>query len=127
MTKAEILRSLADIYEAYPDLDWPSFWSWCKEIHIHLAAADAKVVLRTIGSFEKNYKDDSFEARKPWGDHTLVLKAQRDAVCQKVVTGTREVPETVEPSYYTPERIIPAHTEEIVEWQCDDPILVDKV
>lgn len=122
MTKAEILRSLADIYEAYPDLDWPDFWSWSKEIHIYLSK-DPKAVLRTIGSFEKKYQGDSFEARKPLGDQTLVLKTRRAAVCEKIVVGIREVPETVEPSYYTAERVIPAHTEEIIEWKCDDPIL----
>ena len=81
---------------------------------------EVKAKLRQIGPFQKaiNESDGSFEALVKVGDYTLVYYTSRENVCVKKVVGTKEVPEKVEPSYYTPEKVIPAHTEEIVEWDC---------
>jgi hypothetical protein len=52
----------------------------------------------------------------------LQFSVDREAVCQRKVVGTRTIPEQVIPSEYVAERVIPAHEEEIVVWDCE-PVL----
>ena len=120
MTTPERLRALADWFEVHPDAPLPyslaegsKFFcglSWDKD--------EAKQQLRSLGSFEKEYQDNDFHANVNVAGFTIVYYASRDNVCTKRVVGTREVPREVIPSHYTPEKIIEAHSEEVVEWDC---------
>lgn len=49
----------------------------------------------------------------------LNYRVDRAAVCDRVVTGKKVVPRHVEP-----ERIVEEHTEDIVEWVCNDVALL---
>lgn len=112
------LRELADYYESNPNTPVPTY-----PILNIFASNDpeiAKRQFRQFGAFDKEYLEAWFVARKKVGGITLDLCAPRDQVCQKVVTGTRTIPEHVVPA--SPEMLVPEKVEEIYEWQCD-PVL----
>ena len=122
---ASFLRTLADFYELHPDTPAPSIWGWSNDVSIYLPAEKSKEYLRRIGAFEKEYVGETFRAKKILNDGEVVLlfNTDRTAVCRKVVKGTRVVPETYVPG--TEGHIEPEHEEEIVEWECDEPILAE--
>ena len=68
---------------------------------------------RIMRHADKSVIGDYFTVRKTFGEHTVDVNAPRTEVCRKVVTGTREIPE----------QVVPARTEDIVEWVCDEPLL----
>jgi hypothetical protein len=79
--------------------------------------AAAKRVARALPApFNKEYSDyGSFSIKKKWSNLvTSTFTVNRETVCRKVVKGTKEVPE----------HVIPARTEEIVEWVCDNNTLL---
>lgn len=113
--------------EQIPDIE--ALLNFCRE-HPDLHAVDIQIdywcfydtkeafseFLRQIGSFRKIYQDIYFSARKSFSDDGRIridFFTSRDMVCERVVVGTKEVPEQ-----YTP-----AHTEEIVEWKCSESLL----
>lgn len=118
---AAFLRELADFYESRPGLPRPTLWGWRAEGDVNLDKKKAKDILRTLGAFEKKYTGDQFDAivTLPSGGK-LVFTTPREAICRKVVVGKKFVPEE-----YIPGKIEPAHEVEIVEWQCDEPILAE--
>lgn len=64
---------------------------------------------RAFGRGRKTYSDTGFSISKKLGDYVeFMVVCERNAVCTRRVVGTREVAE----------KITPAHTEEIVEWDC---------
>jgi hypothetical protein len=74
-----------------------------------------KRVHRTIGgTWDKDYGYNMTFTRDYFGGK-IELSTPREAACRKVVTAVTEVPEKV-----IPERIVPARTEETVEWVCDE-------
>lgn len=78
-----------------------------------------KAMARAMKPAAKEYSSYYFSLRKKFeGGITLDMSWARDNVCERIVTGTREVAEEV-----IPERVIEAHTEEIVEWACPDAVL----
>ena len=110
------LRELADFYDEHPLVPEP-YWMQ-GDISIYLYGDSGKEVLRSIGSFEKEFNDNYLRAIKIVGGRRVVINAARDKVCTAKVVGKKIVPETVIPSSYTPEQVIPAHEEDIVEWDC---------
>lgn len=111
-TFANGLRALADWIDANPDvvnnpevtLNVPF---WTREKFVEAAKALG-------GRREKHVEGSYFTVRRTFGEGVHVdVYVAREQVCRKVVTGTRDVTETV----------IPAHTEEVVEWVCEDSIL----
>ena len=70
------------------------------------------------GNFEKFFVVEWAGLRRQFGPIRYDVNVKREHVCKLVVTGTKEVPERV-----IPETVIPAHSEDITEWKCDDPIL----
>ena len=113
MTFAEGLRALADWYEQHPDVEHPG------ELSVYGAADTrerAAEIARMFGRATKSFTgvgDELMELRHDFGGGVaLRFVFNRDAVCSRRVVGTRTVPE----------RVIPAHTEEMVEWDCE-PIL----
>lgn len=112
------LRELADYYESNPGTPLPPYP--VLNIFASRDPAIAKCQFRQFGNFDKEYMDTWFAASKKFGVIRLDLCAPRDQVCQKVVTGTRTIPERIIPA--SPETLVPEHVEEIYEWQCD-PVL----
>lgn len=117
----DFLRLLADFLKEHPTLPQPTLYSFMDGALFHLDRNTAKEQLRSIGEFEKNYSDDAFIAKKKLGGRALEFHMEREAICKKVVTGTRVVPEHYVAG--TEGFIKPESIEEIVEWQCDEPIL----
>lgn len=118
---AASLRKLADWYEEHPTIPLPD-----EEISV-TADLDSKEaaaeILRACLPCKKEYTGGLFVVKKPIGSLTLKFIFWRDAVCERVVVGTKEVPEKVIPA--TEERIEPAHIEEIVEWRCE-PVMQER-
>jgi hypothetical protein len=76
---------------------------------------------RRMGTLKKAYGDNFMWLKRDFGKHVqMTVSAERSAVCERIVTGTRDVPEHVLPA--REETLVEAHTEEIVEWRCP-PIL----
>ena len=73
---------------------------------------------RALGSFDKEYSEESGLVTfcRDFGGLKLRFVFTRQSVCTCRVVGTVEVPEVV----------IPAHTKELVEWDCQ-PILAEDV
>jgi hypothetical protein len=123
VTYPEFLRLLADFIDAHPTLPQPTMYSFDSGASFQLDAATAKEELRSLGAFEKNYGSDIFYAKKSLGGRTLTFYVNREAICRKVVKGTR-----IEPEHYvagTEGHIEPEKVVEDVEWVCDDPILAE--
>jgi hypothetical protein len=116
------LRELADFYEAHPLVPEVSIYRWVSGGQVWLDKTDGKEILRSIGSFNKEFSDDKLLAKKTIGGRVITFFVEREAVCTARVVGTKHVEETVVPSSYTPEQVIAAHDEDVVEWDCE-PVL----
>jgi len=69
------------------------------------------------GRWDKKADGTDFELTRTFGgDLRMYLMLAREEVCTRVVVGTKEVAEKVIEAQAA--RVIPAHTEEIVEWHC---------
>lgn len=118
------LRLLADWYEQHPELPLPYELGNPMFVFLYGKTEDrVKEILREIGSFEKVFDEPSkgdFSAVKTIGEFKLKFHTSREMVCTPRVVGTRLVEREVIPAQ--PKRVIEAHEEEIVEWDCH-PIL----
>lgn len=83
---------------------------------------------RVLGKAEKGVEGDWFKVTRKFGPIIAYAFASREKVCTKVVTGTREVTETVrDPEMLERVPLVErTRTEEIVEWQCDPSLLSDR-
>jgi hypothetical protein len=82
------------------------FCAWSKE--------DFQKMARALGSFTKSADSTQFKLTKALdGNLKVVVVIPRSSICARKVIGTKMVPEVV----------IPAHTEEIIEWECTPSIL----
>lgn len=84
-------------------------------------AAIAKFAIKQPGiTVTKRFGSIEFEVKVTLAtldeyDHiSITYYVKREAVCVKKVVGTEEVPE----------RVYPAHTKEVVEWECEDVSLL---
>lgn len=97
---------------------------WVSELNVEATVEYLALVMKTARSLypglfiEKKYNNTDFNLKftipinAPDGQTEkveLTYYAKREAVCKKKVVGTEQVPE----------KVIPAHTKEIVEWDCE--------
>ncbi len=114
------MRAILDFYEAHPELKLP--YELGSSDYTRVYCLDDKEQFnahaRALGSFEKQQDDDGndFLLVKYFGNRRLEVQVDRVAVCERIVVGTEEVPETVIPAQE--EKVIPAHTRERYEWKC---------
>lgn len=117
--QSQMLRALADWQDQHPDIPlhvvdtriYQSLWGTDK--------ASMPETLRAIGSCSKRTAGGDFEFLVDVTDEIqIIFYTARENVCDRVVVGTRMVPEKV-----VPEQVIAAHVEEIVEWVCPESIL----
>lgn len=102
---AKSLRELADWYDEHPDVPLPA----AANFNAFLDDRDALArVARLIGIAEKGADPNYFFLKKRFGEISLDFNVARAVACERRVVGVREIPETV----------VPARTEEIVEWDC---------
>jgi hypothetical protein len=110
---ADSLRQIADWYESHAEIPLPHDANEFGLFTIHTLDG-METLARAFGACEKDYTEGFFKLKKGFGEIVFTAYASRDQICKRKVVGTREVPET----------IIPARTEEIVEWECfDTPLL----
>ena len=109
---ADGLRAIADWYEAHEEIMLPH------DARIDITSVETKeqaiTTARALGHCRKHYEDSLFIIERAFGCVPLRFLFWRSAVC------TRRVVETVE----EPEMIVPAHTREIVAWDCE-PLLAE--
>lgn len=103
------LRDLAVWVEQNPDLAEELSFSALGYLSGKEALADAA---RAFGSGVKVPEGSFFTVRRSFGPIDVDFYTDRDRVCKRVVVDTVE----------HPERVVPAYTEEIVEWECTEPL-----
>lgn len=112
---AEGLRELARIYDENPLMPQPSgdFYIFChgaRELFTH--------AIRAFGAGDKRQSLSGEELIFKPTDIILPVQiwVHKEVVCTRRVVGERTVPELIIPA--SPERVVPEHKEEIVEWDC---------
>ncbi len=111
---ADGLRAIADWYEKNPHIPIPRHPS-INNYSVN-TKGEAAAILRALGQCEKEYDENMFTLSHKFGPIVARFVFYRESVCVKKVVGTREIAETVLPA--REETIIPAHKEEIFEWEC---------
>lgn len=109
------IRELLDLLEAEPEIPMPVGFAWANAYTFD-DSLPASEMARLMKPVNKKVTASFYQLEKTFtGGVTYKVNYDRKAVCERVVTGTREVPaETI---------ITKAHTEEIVEWICPDSLL----
>jgi len=108
--KIDSMRALLDFLEATPEIPMP----YMGDVNVFPHDEDTLGELaRAMKPVKKERNDSYFMLAKDFGRVKLILNWARDSVCERVVTGTEEIPE----------QIIEAHTREIVEWICPETII----
>lgn len=136
-TLAENLRRAAEIMQAHPDLPIPYITStyrggvelaWYLTVHVEDHAKQkrlAQTILRTLGGkWDKSVSgpgDMNFKQGSILDPIRFIVQVSREAVCQRIVTGTTEV--TIPAVEAEPER---TEIRETVEWVCE-PVLAEAV
>lgn len=117
------LVAIAKFFNDNPHLMVPT---WMQEITCFPNdEAESKRLLplfaKAMGSAKKVYGDTTFSLEKTFGDRLkLQFMAYRDQVCERIVVGKETVP-----AHIVPEKHVPEHVVEKVEWRCSS-ILADK-
>lgn len=74
-----------------------------------------KVIRRAIGGrWDKDYCGSYLQYTQEVNGVNVTLECDRGATCKKIVKGVEEIPEQI-----VPQKVIPARTREIVEWECN--------
>jgi hypothetical protein len=82
---------------------------------------EATEFIKAVGTCKKEWDDDSLYVTGEIGSVKLKAIFFKRNICERVVVGTEELPETV-----IPERVIPASTKEIVEYRCHSSLLASE-
>ena len=111
------LREIADTLEANPDLRAPYIGSCVMRV---TTVAEMREAARCYGgTFEKSTDDSSYNLKRHIAPNlSILIYAQHEDVCERIVLGKRTVGEVILPA--RAETIVPAHEEEIVKWHCPD-------
>jgi len=114
------LRELADWIEAHPERPRPSGTLTVYSLN---SREEAAACLQALGTCKKEYTEDNFYLSREFGPIKLTFMFYRSAICSRRVVGQKQVGTQVIPASITPETIIPAHTEDIIEWDCGESLL----
>jgi hypothetical protein len=108
-------QAMLDWLKAHPEIPLPSELRKHNGLSIYAwnSKEEARIMARAMGTFEKNGDETLFRLIKRFGSVNLHAVFSRNAVCERVVLRTEEVPEKV-----IPERTEPSYTKEIVEYRC---------
>lgn len=133
LSKADALRALADFIDANPDLpdlvtDQRLLTYLIRDQRAVMAAV-ARAGAKAGIPVEKSYDEGTYaNLSLQFGPIELHVYAQRDQVCERVVTGTREVTKEIpDPKALAAvPTVTVTETEDVVEWVCT-PLLADRV
>lgn len=130
------VRALLDVIEMHPSLPLPTggaqtgrfVWNvWPHETD-DVPGRVAEIRRMLPGTFAKNdpaagdYNSAYYTLTAQWRGLTLEIRTYRDQVCERVVTGQREVTTEVPTATETV-----TVTEDIVEWRCHPLLVEDRV
>lgn len=118
------LRELADFLDSPRGLELPALGvaatAWPQEydpVTYETVPGRSKRIMqraaRALGKADKRHEGHYFSLLRKFGPVRLELTTYREQVCEKVIIGTKEVPEVT----------YPARTEDVVEWVCSDSLL----
>lgn len=122
------LRDLADFLESdrgiqlplvYPRVELGQYFYESTEERKDGCKKKMIAAAKALGSSEKQYLGSSFALKKMFGERVHIrFSTEREAVCTKRVVGTKQV----QKSRYVD---IPGEfdTQEVVEWDCTEPLL----
>jgi hypothetical protein len=117
------LRQLADWFDKHPEVPVPSgLKADSCSYYCYLYAEEFKEALPKLGAFKKVYNEYDFEAVIEVAGFKIAYYTSRENVCTKKVVSKKFVPEVV-----VPQRIIAAHEEDVIEWECGDSLLAPHV
>ena len=114
------LREIAKFYEDHPETPLPYEGNICPFTIFDASVQHIAAAAKAFGKADKIYGEDHFELVKTFPSG-IVLRfwTSRENVCEKVVVGTKLVPEVHLPAVPAKDAYtIPAKTEEVVEWRC---------
>ena len=109
---AQALRSLADFYDANPDVATP-LPQIVNVYSVEDTKEAASQIIEVLKPCRKEWDGGFLKITRDFDGVTLKFVFERSAVCTRRVIGHKTVPST----YY------PEHTEEIVEWDCEPSLL----
>jgi hypothetical protein len=104
--KLEDLEKMIEFLKEHPEVPLPVFYNFN-------AFADDKAQILEVarsGEWKKIYSGEYFTLAKNFGGINLEVSIHREAVCKRIVVGSKIIP------------AVPEHTVDIVEWECDKSI-----
>ena len=109
------IREMINFLEVNEDVPLPHFGMF-----IAFPADDqVSEMARALKPVTKEFGNYYFTLDKKFSENvTLSMHWSRENVCERIVIGTKDIEREV-----IPERVVEAHTEDIVEWACPDAIL----
>lgn len=112
---AESLRMIADWFEAHPEVPLPYRAHDFGYQHLSTTQESMARIARAMGACKKEYTDSGlFHLKRDFGAVTVDAFCSRTEVCKRKVVGSKHMPE----------QVIPAHDQDIVEWECfEEPLL----
>lgn len=114
------LRALADYLEAQPASDLPE--TTLSNYYLD-EKEDAARVLKAMKPCAKEYHDEYFYIVRNFGPIRYEYVFTRSKVCTPRVVGTRVIDAHTIPEKVTPAQEVPERTEDIIEWDCGEPLL----
>ena len=102
---AAALREIADWYDAYPD---EAFTVSLSVANVEESKDAAERLARALSPCQKIHSGDYFILTRDFAGVELRFIFYRATICERIVVGTEEIPERIEP----------AHTREKIEWRC---------
>lgn len=111
------LRKIADTIEANPELIVPYLGAGVVQCG---TVEEIRAFVKAFGGkWAKRSDENDFEMVQELSyGLSLMIFASHENVCQRVVVGTKHIPEIVVPA--SEERVIPAHEIEQVKWVCPE-------
>ena len=110
-TQITEMRDVLSFLEDNPKIPMPYFGM--VDSFANTQYDDVNDLARIMAPCRKDASRGYFTLIRTFGSTNLEINFDREEVCERVVTGSEEVPETK----------VAAHTREIVEWLCPDGIL----
>ncbi|KKK68287.1 hypothetical protein LCGC14_2945590 [marine sediment metagenome] len=105
------MRAMLNFLETHPQIPMP--WFGQNDAFAN-SGEDIAEIARAMTPVTKGVVGNWYVLKRNFGnDVQLHVNFGRDAVCERIVIGTEDIPE----------KVIEAYTKEIVEWVCPDTIL----
>jgi hypothetical protein len=109
-TKIADMREVLQFLEDNPKIPMPYFGM--VDVFVR-EADDVDGLARAMAPCNKKVGGSYFSLTRAFGSVSLEVNFDREQVCERIVTGSKDIPE----------KTIEAHTEDIVEWKCPDGVL----